>query len=251
MKKYLKKIKLVLGILIIICGLLLVISLGYTSYDKQLLASIQNNYLGIKLDEITNKYDNSALLALQSQNSDLVGWLSISDTNINYPLMQTINSPQYYSRRNFDKRYSQAGLPYLDYRSSLDSSNLYIYAHNMSDGSMFNNLLNYQDEAYLMDHRYIELSTIKEKRLYEILAIKVVKLANSSDVPMEYLGVNFEDEQEFYNYLNSLKDNALYFDTSPLASDTALLTLSTCINNNANQRFIVVARLTSQIATSK
>ena len=51
--------------------------------------------------------------AVYEQNNDFVGWISIEGTNIDYPVMQTIDEPNYYLKRGFDKQYSAYGVPYV------------------------------------------------------------------------------------------------------------------------------------------
>ena len=89
---------------------------------------------------------------LYAQNPDLVGWLCIDGTNINYPVVQADNS--YYLRRGFDRLYSTAGTLFLDERCRLatpnaaGTANALIYGHNTASGSMFSQLPNYADEAF-------------------------------------------------------------------------------------------------------
>ena len=72
------------------------------------------------------------------KNTDMVGWLSIAGTTVNYPVMQTPNAPNYYLKRNFDKEYSDLGTPYIQENCDLASSdNLVIYGHHIKGGKMF------------------------------------------------------------------------------------------------------------------
>ena len=69
---------------------------------------------------------------LLRKNSDMVGWISVSGTNINYPVMQTQNNPNYYLKRNFNKEYSDLGVPYVQENCDLAASdNIIIYGHHM------------------------------------------------------------------------------------------------------------------------
>ena len=71
------------------------------------------------------------LAELYQQNGDLVGWISISDTNINYPVMQSVNEPNFYLKHGFDKEYSDYGCPYVQEDCDVQepSDNLVIYGH--------------------------------------------------------------------------------------------------------------------------
>lgn len=92
------------------------------------------------------------LSALFAENSECIGWLCIPDTAIDYPVMHTPKNPQKYLRRNFYGEYSQSGVPFLDYRCSLDSGDLLIYGHNMKNGTMFSDLRKYLDADFLSSH---------------------------------------------------------------------------------------------------
>ena len=97
--------------------------------------------------------------ALIAENSDCIGWLSIDGTNISYPVMHTPKEPQKYLRRNFYGKYSQSGVPFLDGRCDLQSSNLIIYGHNMRNGTMFSDLKRYVDRDFLNAHRTVKFET--------------------------------------------------------------------------------------------
>lgn len=96
------------------------------------------------------------LSLLFAQNGDCIGWLSIPDTIVDYPVMHTPENPQKYLRRNFYGEYSQSGTPFLDSRCSMDSGNLIIYGHNMQNDTMFGSLPKYMEEAYRQAHPVIE-----------------------------------------------------------------------------------------------
>lgn len=97
--------------------------------------------------------------ALIAENADCIGWLSIDGTNISYPVMHTPHDPQKYLRRNFYGKYSQSGVPFLDGRCNLQSTNLIIYGHNMRNGTMFSDLKRYVDRDFLNAHRTVKFET--------------------------------------------------------------------------------------------
>ena len=89
------------------------------------------------------------LAALHEQNPDIVGWIKIDDTRVDYPVMWTPDDPEFYLRRNFQKEDSVAGTPFLDAASTMPgSSNWLIYGHNMKNGTMFHDTLKYEDKAF-------------------------------------------------------------------------------------------------------
>ena len=109
--------------------------------------------------------------ALIAENSDCIGWLSIDGTNISYPVMHTPSDPQKYLRRNFYGKYSQSGVPFLDGRCSLQSTNLIIYGHNMRNGTMFSDLKKYVDKDFLNAHRTVKFETVDGIRYFTVTEV--------------------------------------------------------------------------------
>lgn len=105
------------------------------------------------------------LTELYQQNNDLVGWICVEDTNINYPVMQTVDSPNYYLKRGFDKEYSSYGCPYVQEDCDVlkPSDNVVIYGHQMNNGSMFADLEKFKDEDFWREHKTIAFNTLTEK----------------------------------------------------------------------------------------
>lgn len=116
--------------------------------------------------------------ALIAENADCIGWLSIDGTNISYPVMHTPSDSQKYLRRNFYGKYSQSGVPFLDGRCNLQSTNLIIYGHNMKNGTMFADLKKYVDRDFLNAHRTVKFETMDGIRYFTVT--KVLK-TNTSD----------------------------------------------------------------------
>ena len=86
-------------------------------------------------------------LELYRQNEDMVGWIKVEDTNINYPVVQSVNEPNFYLKHKFDKTYSAYGCPYVQENCDVQkpSDNIIIYGHHMNDGSMFTGLMKYRN----------------------------------------------------------------------------------------------------------
>lgn len=109
--------------------------------------------------------------ALIAENSDCIGWLSIDGTNISYPVMHTPSDPQKYLRRNFYGKYSQSGVPFLDGRCDIQSTNLIIYGHNMKNGTMFSDLKRYVDRDFLNAHRTVKFETADGIRYFTVTKV--------------------------------------------------------------------------------
>lgn len=110
---------------------------------------------------------------MKEQNPDFYGWIQISDTNINYPVMQRDN--EYYLNHGFDGETSSMGLPFIDERCNLgeEEEAVIIYGHNIKSGAMFHTLLNYQEEEFLKAHPIIYLDTLTERKTYSIISVRL------------------------------------------------------------------------------
>jgi sortase B len=96
----------------------------------------------------------SAYQQLHEQNPDMVGWVKIEGTAINYPVMYTPNDGDFYLNHGFDKQKSKSGVPFIDQRCSINppATNIIIYGHHMKNGTMFADLAKYKDKKFWQDH---------------------------------------------------------------------------------------------------
>ena len=117
--------------------------------------------------------------ALIAENADCIGWLSIDGTNISYPVMHTPSDPQKYLRRNFYGKYSQSGVPFLDGRCDIQSSNLIIYGHNMKNGTMFSDLKKYLNTDFLNAHRTVKFETADGVQTFTVTEVLKTNTADS------------------------------------------------------------------------
>ena len=127
-------------------------------------------------EQSTTEHNIPALIAV---NGDCIGWLSIDGTNISYPVMHTPSDPQKYLRRNFYGKYSQSGVPFLDGRCDLQSSNLIIYGHNMKNGTMFSDLKKYVNIEFLNTHRTVKFETVDGSRYYTVTEVLKTNTSNA------------------------------------------------------------------------
>lgn len=180
--------------------------------------------------------------AVYEQNHDFVGWLSIPGTNIDYPVMQTIDNPNFYLKHAFDKSYSDYGVPYAQENCDLElSDNVVLYGHHMKNGTMFSDLCKYESEDFYREHKTICFDTLSGFREYEIVAV-FKTVAYSQDGFKYYHFTQAENEEDFNAYIEKCKKLALY-DTGVSAEyGNKLLTLSTCEYSRTNGRMVVVAK---------
>ena len=183
---------------------------------------------------------------LAKENPDMIGWISIADTPVDYPVMYTPQDPQYYLNRDFDRKYTVEGMPFLDERCDADapSDNLIIYGHNMRSGQMFGSLSSYREEEYRQTHSLVSFDTLKERRTYRIYAGFVVRLAESlDDTDMLCYRVDLtSNEERLQALLDYASLHALFADPEiePKIHDQ-LLTLSTCTSVRKSERFVLMA----------
>lgn len=181
----------------------------------------------------------------RQENRDLVGWLTIEGTRIDYPVMYTPEDPEKYLHLGFDENYSFAGLPFIDANCSLDpeSDNLIIYAHNMLDGSMFRSLMKYEEKTYWQAHPTISLDLIDEEREYEVMAAFRDRVYYKTETCFKfYQFINADSQERFQEAMDYYAAHSAY-DTGVTAEyGDRLITLVTCAYHTDNGRFVVVAR---------
>ncbi len=182
---------------------------------------------------------------LYQQNNDMVGWIKVEDTNINYPVMQSIDEPNFYLKHKFDKTYSAYGCPYVQENCDVQkpSDNIIIYGHHMNDGSMFTGLMKFTDKSFWENHKTIEFDTLTDRNQYEVIAVfKTVVYTDSEDSFKYYEFTDAENEEEFDEYVAKCKELSLY-DTGVTAEyGDKLISLSTCEYSHNNGRLVVVAK---------
>ena len=192
------------------------------------------------------------MAALYAENPDVIGWVTIPDTKIDYPVMYTPEEPNKYLYANFKGKFSIAGMPFIDAHCSMDpeSDNLILYAHNMNNGTMFENLMNYESKKYWQNHPLIQFSTLYEERTYEIIYAFRDKIYDAElDVFKFYKFIDPESEEEFDEAMAYFAEKSTY-DTGLTATyGDKLITLVTCAYHTSNGRFVVVAREVTPEAT--
>ena len=179
------------------------------------------------------------------QNMDMVGWIKVEDTNINYPVMHTPDNPDFYLKHGFDKGYTDYGCPYVQENCDvqLPTDNVIIYGHHMKNGSMFADLEKFKSEDFYKAHKTISFNTLTDKCEYEIVAVfKTFVYSDSHESFKYYRFVNAETSEQFDEYIAKCKELSLY-DTGVSAEyGDKLITLSTCEYSRTNGRLVVVAK---------
>lgn len=182
--------------------------------------------------------------ALKEENPDIYAWITIPNTPIDYPVLQSGEEADYYLMHNLDGSYGYPGCIYTQYYNSMDwtDNNTVIYGHNMKDGSMFAVLHNYKDTEFFADNPYIYIYGEDGVRAYRIFAAY-----ETSDAHL-LLTNNTDTKEGFAWYLGSVfgtKDGmGNNFDRSlGIDSTDKIISLETCIANKATKRYVVQAVL--------
>ncbi|MFI3177165.1 MAG: class B sortase [Eubacteriales bacterium] len=177
--------------------------------------------------------------SLQEINEDVYAWISIPGTNIEYPVLQHDYDDSYYLNYNIDGTYGYPGCIYTESVNNKDfqDNNTVLYGHNMKDGTMFAGLHDFQDGTFFEENRFIYIDTPEKVLTYEIFAAYVY-----DDRHILY-SFDFADEKVYADYLEgiferrSMSDN---LNTSiEITSEDKVITLTTCISNQPNNRYLV------------
>ena len=208
------------------------------SYEKLKPFMPDITVLSVASTEQINK-ENKAELKKQvrelSQSYDSsIGWIFVPDTNINYPIMQAEDN-EYYLHRSYDGNYLYSGSVFLDWRCNSDFSgdvNM-LYGHNMQNGSMFADVLNFLNEDYFDSHKYGWLTT--EDSVYRVEFFSVSQ-------PQSYSGV-YNVQRAGDMWLKKLKSFNVIDREIEIEDDDCMISLSTCTNSEGSSRTVLTGKL--------
>ena len=239
--------KVIIKIFIILCIITLVYSFAniimwYVGIKRN--ESIQEEIIEL-MDEPTNENGEKRIdfTKLQEKNSEIVAYLKVNNTNIDYPVVKG-NDNKFYLRHNLYKEYSHPGWIFVDYHNKLDGNdkNIVIYGHNNKDGSMFGTLKNVITEEWYENenNHLISLELPNEIRTYRVFS------TYSVDVEDYYINTVFKNNSEFKKFINVVKGRSVYDYQVLVDENDSLLTLSTC-TGNGKRRMVLHAKLENNI----
>lgn len=186
-------------------------------------------------DEIRSGFDK-----LLEHNEHVVGWVTIDDTQIDYPILQTDNNIDYLNK-DYNDRVTRAGSIFLDFRNDIttDNKNTVVYGHRMKDGSMFQHLTKFLDEDFLMEHTTFDYDT-----LYESYEAEIFSVYNTL-TDFNYIETDFESDEEYGELLQKMQEKSRFETDVEVNPDDLIITLSTCdyeLDDN-DGRLVVHAKL--------
>ncbi len=197
-------------------------------YDLKIVKTIQK-LSNVKTTNLINEYKK------EFNNDDIVGHISIEDTNVNYIFVQG-NDNEYYLTHNLSKEENKVGSVFLDYKNKVTDKKLILYGHSFEHyNGPFNDLENYDTEEYFNDHKNIEIIINNQIKNYVIFSVMIIK---KSSKEFEFLKLEFDDE-EYIEHLKYLKENSIY-DTLVETNNEDIIVLQTCYQKQ-NKSFIVVS----------
>lgn len=221
----------------------------YAAQSKQ-QAHLYSNLAAVREQDVQQKISSESSVQptsrnLYLENSDMVGWIRIDGTDIDYPVVQRADDPNYYLKHDFEKNYTDYGCPFMqaDCDALAPSDNLIIYGHNMKDGSMFADLARYRNKDFWQAHKNVWFYTVLGSSAYEIFA--VIHTTVQADADAAFLFYRFVDAaapEEFADYVSACQVRALYDTGISAQYGDKLLTLSTCDNITDDGRLLVIAK---------
>lgn len=261
------KKKTLINILMVICFLIAIGSGGYLAYYylnsnksenavedlRQMIVpveDIQNNeqnavpeFVMVDGVQVQRKFEN-----LYNKNKDFVGWITIEDTKIDYPVMHTPNDSEngeFYIHRDYEMNYSAAGLPFIDKNCDIEypTDNIIIYAHNMNSGTMFHDIIKYESQEFYESHKTFKFDSIYGDGTYEVVAAFYGEILPEESAAFKYYEfVNAGDEQEFHYFVENINAMSIIDTEGEVEYGDKLLTLSTCAYHVDDGRFVVIAK---------
>ena len=248
-----KKIILVVCIIVFICSSALLLKTVVNEYNNKKMYEELSNLVSTNANiEETTAPDYSALYA---KNSDFIGWITVPNTSINYPVLQCDNN-DYYLNYNFNKARDARGAIFMDYRNNpvnLDSNTI-IYGHNCYNTTMFSELTNYQKIDFYKTSPVFEFNTVERTYKWKIYGafITTAKPEEDNGYVFNYI-YPYMDGENFKGFINEIDKRRLYVTDVDINDDDKMLILSTCVRNldtyekgiktyKADARLVIVAR---------
>ncbi len=242
-----KVIKLINLLFIILCFLGVIFSLKNVLSWK--ISNKENEETFKEIDKIINESiitneENETVYdidfeSLKKQNSDVVGYLKVNNTKIDYVVVKGKDN-DYYLRHNLKKKSNVAGWVFADYRNKFDGSdkNIIIYGHNMRNGSMFGSLKKILNKKWYKNEDNHIINFVTEEGTFKYRVFSVYS------IPVEeyYIRTSFKNDNEFYKFIKKLKSRSIYNFGVDVNKDDKILTLSTC-TANSTKRVVLHAKL--------
>ncbi len=192
--------------------------------------------------------DPTDLLDYAAVNDEIYSWITIENTQINYPVAQAKMDDNFYIDHDVNKDYSFAGTIYSQLCNQRDYSDrvTVLYGHNMLNGSMFADLHKFRDQAFFESNPEFFIYTKNRRLTYKVVA------AFDYDDRHIMNAFDFRDDNVYQSWLNDLQNpHTLYANVRKdikLGLDSKMVVLSTC-QNSGDGRYLVFGVLTDSKKT--
>lgn len=224
-------ISIILIIIITICSFSLINKVN--NYKKA-----NNTYK--ELLNIKNELNNKGEILdgkLKDINKDYKMWIQVEGTSINYPVVQGEDN-EYYLKHDFYNNINSSGSIFVDYKNNIkEDKNIIIYGHNMKNKTMFHPLMNFKEEGFFNENKYITVTINNKEYKYEIFLSYLI------DANKDELKISFSSDDEFFNYIKEIKNKALYKRKIHMEKEDKIITLSTCSYEGESTRMVICGKL--------
>lgn len=235
-----------IALLIITLFILIITPIIYLQYTKINKYTIDKDKIKeeetFKENDIVNYEEIINNLKKEYNNNDVVGILEINNTDYTVPIMQGEDN-DYYLNHTPDGKKNYMGSIYLDFRVDIDKNKkLLIYGHNSSNIDMpFKILEEYYNQDYYKTHKYIEITTSKEKKKYEIFSVHI----ETED--FSYMKTDFSTDEEYLKHIQTLKSRSMYDTGVSISENDETLILQTCsthkdYRNHSKKYLLIIAK---------
>ena len=233
-----------LNLLIVVCFLPLFLFGVYAVWDSEQVYKQSDTTLYETYKP--NSEDDLFFEELKKINPEVVGWLKVDQTHIDYPIVQSTNNSKYVNT-NVKGEFSLAGSIFLDCKNRQDFSDMnnILYGHQMKKHKMFGDLKFFSEESYFEKHKKGAVYYGDKWQEVEFFAFLYV---DAYDSVIYNTGLESVDAQE--SYLSYVKTHASNFRELAFQQNEHFITLSTCSNINTNERYVLIGRITENSATN-
>lgn len=215
--------------------------------NRKLLAEVQQLYeqqeIEIPDDGRSDSIMRDQFHALHEINNDIVGWITIEDTIIDYPIVQTTDN-EYYLNQNYREEKSRAGSIFMDYRNNLytENENIILYGHRMKDETMFSQLTKYENKDFFDTHKYVYFDTLFGSYNAEVFAVYY------TTTDFDYIQTEFNSKEEYKQLLDEIKVKSFFESDIEVNENEQIITLSTCdyTLDPDEGRFVVHAKVVNK-----
>lgn len=207
-------------------------------------------YTAEELNGIARADDVLPVLAYEEAraiNADVIGWIAIPGTTIDYPVVRGSDN-EYYLGRNVEKKESSYGSVFMDFRNAdpEQQRHIILYGHNMKNGTMFHDLMNYKQKDFFNENRFIYFTWDGVQTVWEIYLATIIPFTEGYTI--NYIGTRFSGDDNFTTYMADMMAYAGTVSPSIVDQDTTItaadqvLTLSTCTYEYDDSFFAVQAK---------